>query len=101
MIPTIATDQQKDVTVLKWFNRLKEVEATAMRYDARGMRLDAKLHTTWNEGECRSFDVRNIPLTALMGQDLTVRPPYNPPAIDDVIRQRDEAVPELSQPELT
>ena len=80
-IPTTATDQEKDITVLEWISDKSKDERTAVRYvrvPAPGMRLKEDLPTTWDDGDYRTFEMPNNPLTALVKQDPTLRQPYKP-----------------------
>ena len=92
------------MTEVQWINDAKAVETLAVRYvrtPKAGLRLKEELPTNWKPGEYRAFSVRNIPYSILVSQDPTLRPPFKPPSIADLIRPRDRTTPEEPGPELT
>ena len=103
-IPTAADDEPKDVTTLEWIGARREVITAKVRYvrmDAKGMRLHDQLPASWKVGEYRAFEVRDIPLTALKNNDPTLRRPFPPPVITDLLRPHGKTPPEEPGPDLT
>ena len=103
-IPTAADDEPKDVTTLEWIGARREVNTAKVRYvrmDAKGMRLHDQLPASWKVGEYRAFEVRDIPLTALKNNDPTLRRPFPPPVITDLLRPQGKTSPEEPGPDLT
>ena len=103
-IAAIPTTAERGMTSLQWINDKKAVETAAVRYvrtPKAGLRLKNELPTNWKPGEYRAFSVRNIPYSILVSQDPTLRPPFKPPSIADLIRPRDRTTPEEPGPELT
>ena len=103
-IPTAADDEPKDVTTLEWIGAQREVITAKVRYvrmDAKGMRLHDQLPASWKVGEYRAFEVRDIPLTALKNNDPTLRRPFPPPVITDLLRPQGKTSPEEPGPDLT
>ena len=102
-IPTAADDEPKDVTTLEWIGAQREVITAKVRYvrmDAKGMRLHDQLPASWKVGEYRAFEVRDIPLTALKNNDPTLRRPFPPPVITDLLRPQGKTSPEEPGPDL-
>ena len=103
-IPTAADDEPKDVTTLEWIGAQREVITAKVRYvrmDAKGMPLHDQLPASWKVGEYRAFEVRDIPLTALKNNDPTLRRPFPPPVITDLLRPQGKTSPEEPGPDLT
>ena len=102
-IAAIPTTAERGMTSLQWINDKKAVETAAVRYvrtPKAGLRLKEELPTNWKPGEYRAFSVRNIPYSILVSQDPTLRPPFKPPSIADLIRPRGRTTPEEPGPEL-
>ena len=103
-IAAIPTTAERGMTSLQWINDKKAVETAAVRYvrtPKAGLRLKEELPTNWKPGEYRAFSVRNIPYSILVSQDPTLRLPFKPPSIADLIRPQDKTTPEEPGPELT
>ena len=91
------------MTEVQWINDAKAVETLAVRYvrtPKAGLRLKEELPTNWKPGEYRAFSVRNIPYSALVSQDPTLRLPFKPPSIADIIRPVPKPAGEQVQPDL-
>ena len=95
-IAAIPTTAERGMTTLQWINDKKAVETAAVRYvrtPKAGLRLKEELPTNWKPGEYRAFSVRNIPYSILVSQDPTLRLPFKPPSIADLIRPHDKTTP--------